>query len=444
MSRHYYILAALLLLIFACSKDKIYVASALDNELENVINRYGGTDEFILPESDDYQNIPQDPFNPLSQGKIELGKMLFYETGLALAPIHDVAEGTYSCATCHIPSAGFRPGRPQGIADGGAGFGDNGEGRFMGGLYDETELDVQGARPLSVLNVAFVENTSWNGQFGGGGVNVGTEALWSQDTTTEINHLGYAGLESQNIEGLKIHRMVVNKEIADTYGYTSYFDACFPEYPEEERYTLETASFAISAYLRSLLTTEAPFQLWLKGDHTALTDSEKRGGILFFDKANCASCHREANLGSNTFYALGVNDLFQNAASFNTDENDPRNFGRGGFTGEAEDMFKFKVPQLYNMADAPFYFHGASKESLREVVEYFNLAIPENDRVPANLIAPNFDPLELSDQEITDLEAFLANALRDPNLERYVPEEVLSGNCFPNNDAFSQVDLGCN
>ena len=442
MNRSLILLSVLSILLFSCNQDKTYIASEYDYALERALDRVGGKSNFRLPASDDFTNIPQDPYNQLSAVKVELGKLLFFETGLALSPRHEIGRGTYSCASCHIPSAGFRPGRPQGIADGGAGFGENGEGRFMGPVYAEDELDVQGIRPLSVLNVAYVTNTLWNGQFGSEGANVGTEALWSQDTVTEINHLGFAALESQNIEGLDLHRMVVNKEVTDTYGYTPYFDAAFGEYPEAERYTHRTASFAISAYLRTLLTNEAPFQKWLAGKKDALTDAEKRGAILFFDKANCGSCHRSPSLGAGSFYALGVNDLYQTGA-LNTDASDKKNLGRGSFTGEQEDMFKFKVPQLYNLADAPFYFHGGSQETLRDVIDYFNAAIPENANVPESQIAANFVPLYLSDEEIEDLEAFLSNALRDPNLDRYVPQQILSGNCFPNNDPFSRVDLGC-
>ena len=106
-------------------------------------------------------------------------------------------------------------------------------------------------------------------------------------------------------------------------------------------------------------------------------------------------------------------------------------------------MFKFKVPQVYNTKDMPFYFHGSSKTDLREVVEYFNAGIPENDRVPAANISDFFHPLNLTDTEVNELTEFLAEGLYDANLSRYVPESVLSGNCFPNNDPQSQADMGC-
>ncbi|MEL7251177.1 MAG: hypothetical protein AAFO03_22305, partial [Bacteroidota bacterium] len=127
-----------------------------------------------------------------------------------------------------------------------------------------------------------------------------------------------------------------------------------------------------------------------------------------------------------------------------TGENDERNLGRGGFTQREEDMFAFKVPQLYNLKNAGFYFHGSSRQSLGDVVEYFNAGIPENPRVNPDNISPFFHPLNLSDQEVVDLTEFITHGLYDPNFDRYVPESVLSGNCFPNNDPISQEDLGCN
>lgn len=314
----------------------------------------------------------------------------------------------------------------------------------MSDYYSPEQLDVQGARPLNVLNAAYVTNALWNGQFGGRDVNEGTEAVWSEHNGTTINHLGYGGLESQNIESLHLHRMVVNKDVVTSLGYLPYFDSAFSEFSEEERYSDVTASFAIAAYLRTLLTTEAPFQYYLKGDKDALTAQEKRGALLFFSDAKCAACHNGPSLNAMNFYALGVKDLHQTEHTvFNTSPNDTRLLGRGGFTGAEEDMYKFKVPQLYNLKDTPFYFHGSSKTSLEEVVKYFNDAVVENPNVPSSQIPPIFRPLGLSQAEMDDLVAFLKNGLHDPNLKRYQPDYILSGDCFPNNDLQSRIDLGC-
>ncbi|MEL6988482.1 MAG: cytochrome c peroxidase [Bacteroidota bacterium] len=433
-------------LFWACSYDEVNFEAVTDQQLKLLVANAspdGDSRFYILPDGRELSEIPQDPKNPLSFQKITLGKFLFFETGIATAPEKEIGLETYSCSSCHIPSAGYKPGRFQGIADGAVGFGENGSVRMKRIDYDEEEIDAQGARPLSVLNVAFVENTSWNGQFGGKGVNEGTESLWNEEEMTIVNELGFAGIESQNIEGMELHRFHVDKEVTDRLRYTNLFDLSFPEISEDQRYSNFTASLAISAYIRSLITNEAPFQEWLKGDKDALTYEQKRGAALFFGKANCSNCHKNQNLGSNEFYALGVNDLYQLGA-LKTGPDDRRNLGRGGFTKLESDNYKFKVPQLYNMKGAPFYFHGSSKESLEEVIDYFSNAEPENPNVPEGQISPKFLPLNLSDREKADLLAFLEDALFDPNIDRYVPLEVRSGNCFPNNDELSKEDLNCN
>jgi len=417
--------AATLLLLYACSSDEL--SAPVEFDLKQTLNSAsptGSYDAYILPDGSDLSAIPQDPKNPLTREKIELGKMLFYETGLALDPMHEEGKETYSCSSCHVPECGYMPGRAQGIADGGRGFGTLGDERWKNPIYADTELDVQGARPLSLMNVAYTTNTSWSGQFGGNDANIGTEHLWD-GTVAEVNHLGYFG-------------------VTDDLGYTPLFDAAFPDFQGDERYSDVTSSLAISAYLRSMVTNEAPFQQWLKGDETALTRDQKHGAILFFGKAGCFRCHNGPALNNaNEFYALGVNDLYQSGLAFATDENDIRNFGRGGFTGEASDMHKFKIPQLYNMRETPFFFHGSSKRSMMEVVDYFNAGIPENENVPTENIAPQLHPLNLTHQEKIELVDFLENALWDDEYRRYVPEFVLSGNCFPNNDQASREDLGC-
>lgn len=431
--------------LVSCTQDQTTDTLEIDVRLRNSIaeaSETGDADYYILPSSDDLANIPQDPKNPLTKAKVELGRQMFYETGLAQDALKESGMGTYSCSSCHLPSAGFRPGTAQGIADGGVGFGFNGDGRVRNTEYREDEIDVQSARPLSLINVAYVTNTSWNGQFGSTGVNVGTENVWHENEALELNELGFHGLETQNIDGLIVHRMSINKEVFDQFGYTAMFDDAFPDVEEENRYGLVQASQAISAYLRTVLADQAPFQQWLKGDENAMSTSEKEGAALFFGKARCSNCHFRPNLGSLEFHALGVKDMYQ-SPSFDAAESDRRNLGRGGFTLNEEDNYKFKVPQLYNMDDAPFFFHGSSKRTLEEVIDYKIEAVSENSNVSNDRLSSVFKPINLNEEERSNLLLFLKTSLRDPNLERHMPTEVLSGQCFPNNDPQSIMDLGC-
>lgn len=428
------------MLVVACGCMFEEVFSPLDNELSNLIPE---PERFILPGPDQLADIPQSPENPLTPEKIALGNLLFFEPAFSTEAIHSISLQTFTCSSCHIPERGFRAGRLQGIADGGKGIGNLGAERVKNGYYLDSEIDAQGARPLAVINTAFVTNSMWNGSFGSKFVNEGTEDQWGvSDPATAQNKNYYGNLEGQNIEGLKTHRMKYTKSTITQYGYKEMFDAAFPDLPEDIRYSNTAASFALSAFLRSMTTTQAPFQRWLKGDYKAMSDEEKRGAILFFGKAGCVGCHSEKNLGSIQFAALGVDNLYQHGG-LKTDASDLRNKGRGGFTNRKEDEFKFRVPQLYNLGDGGPYFHGSSKQTLEEVVEYFNNGIPENPDVPAGQIHPLFRPLGLTEAEKKDLVVFLKTGLRDPDLLRFKPSNVKSGMCFPNNDILSRHQTGC-
>ncbi len=443
----FYLFMVITVIFFSCKKETD-LEETLDNKLENVLAEVAngkGITHFIMPESDDFASIPQDPKNPLTQEKVALGKLLYHETGLALAPMRSIGKGTYSCASCHFASAGFQAGRHQGISEGGRGFGNNGEGRDIIAAYPEAELDVQPVRTPSAMNGAYQELMLWNGQFGATGANTETYEQWDVGSPKETNELGFQGLETQAIAGMKVHRLSVTNEFIESTGYKELFDQAFPEVSEEQRYGREQAGLAIAAYERTLLANKAPFQEWLRGNASAMTNAEKRGAILFFEKGQCGSCHTGPVLNTMAFHAYGMNDLHEcSEPTFKSPFGDPSSLGRGGFTKEEDDMYKFKVPQLYNLADSPFYGHGSSMRSIREVVAYKNAGIAENPSVPEEQLADAFQPLGLTESEINDITTFLETALRDPSLERYVPNTVLSGQCFPNNDDISKRDLGCN
>ncbi len=418
----------------------------LDEQLQSSLTQAGGSqglDFFKMPASTDLGQIPQDPLNPLTAEKVTLGKFLFHETAIAINPNQPGGEGTYSCASCHHAAAGFQAGMAQGIGEGGSGFGTAGEGREKSADYDGAMVDVQPIRTPSAMNGAYQQNLLWNGQFGATGINNGTDAYWTPGTPKADNEFGYEGLEIQAIAGLNVHRLQVEESLCEVNeDYVNMFADAFPAVAESERITREFAGLAIGAYERTLLSNEAPFQKWLAGDQSAMSDSEKRGALLFFGKAECSACHTGPALNQMEFYALGMNDLRALPNILQLKDEDHK--GRADFTGLSEDMYKFKVPQLYNLKDSPFFGHGASFNSVREVIEYKNAGVAENAGVPASQISSDFKPLGLSDEEIGDLTAFLETGLYDANLTRYEPTSLPSGQCFPNNDVQSKLDLGCN
>ena len=424
---------------------------ALAAELDALLTRAaGGREAFLLPDPGDLAAIPQDPANPLDPERVALGRLLFHDTGFALGG-RSGETGTWSCATCHHAGAGFKSGARQGIGEGGEGFGPRGDARRLAAGFDAlahadaaTRPDLQPVASPTILNAAWQDVMLWNGQFGNGadGVNAGVdpERLMTEGTPKAVNARGLSGLEVQAIAGSAVHRLRFDagSPLQTVPEYRERFAAAFgydPAHPGGADVAGD-AGLAIAAFERTVIADRAPFQRWLRGEEDAMDEASLRGAALFFGEAGCADCHAGPALSSapgasaaETFFALGFADLDADPVGAHGAVDAPTRRGRGGFTGEAHEDFAFKVPPLYNLADAGALGHGASFASVREVVEYKNAGAVQNRAVPAAAIDPRHRPLGLDAAELDALVAFLETGLRDPDLARYQPASVPSGSC---------------
>ena len=440
-----------MLFFVSCKNDDGYIAvkSDLDSDLELLLKNVSngeGNNFFVLPSENDYAKIPQDPLNPITAEKVALGKMLVHETATGGNPKMEINKFNYACASCHPVAAGFYAGLLQGISEGGSGFGIAGEGRVImpPNLMPLDSVDILPIKVPTLLNVAYQEVALWNGSLGGTGIN--TPFINQNASDLPDNLLGYEGLEVQGLVGQEAHRLKIDREFVETFGYKPMFDSAFPDLPQEDRYSRLAAGLAIAAFNRTVLANQAPWQDWLKGDYDALTTDQKKGAFTFFSNGKCYQCHTGPALKSNAFYAWGLKDFDPAEAVILNKGRSFKNealLGRGGFTGREEDNYKFKVPTLYNLKMNSFYGHGGSFKTLREIVEYKVKGTKENIKVPDENLADQFGTISLTEEEITYLVDFIKNGLYDPNIERYAPKAVLSGNCIPNNDKQSRIDLGC-
>lgn len=155
---------------------------------------------------------------------------------------------------------------------------------------------------------------------------------------------------------------------------------------------------AIAAFEKTLETSNSAFDNYINGNDTTLfTLSAKRGREIFNVKGKCFDCH---------FGPDFTTDLFRNIGLFNgKDLNDS---GRFVITRNLADLGRFKTPGLRNIAMTAPYMHNGMHKTLREVIDYYN----EPDKFITNSI--NRDtllrkPLGLTEQEKTDLEAFLVS-----------------------------------
>ena len=136
MKNWYFVLLAMGIVIFSCQHDSLN--SSLENKLRSAIAGVapsGSEDYYILPSSKSLSAIPQSPANPLTPQKVALGMLLFHEPAFSVEPKHQEGYQTLSCASCHISSAGFKPNRMQGIADGASGYDTLCEGRSKNPVY---------------------------------------------------------------------------------------------------------------------------------------------------------------------------------------------------------------------------------------------------------------------------------------------------------------------
>ncbi|WP_317930746.1 cytochrome-c peroxidase [Halioxenophilus sp. WMMB6] len=453
---------AAVLMLSACGSDNKSSEEIYSSDLKATLKADSagvGLEAYMLPEAGDLASIPQDPNNPLTAEKVALGQFLYHETALAVNGVNPTRAGTWSCASCHQARAGFKSGILQGIAEGGEGFGLAGEGRTFADGFDAASADptmrpdVQPLTSPAVLNAAYQEVMLWNGQFGnmvGGVVNLGiADAVLATPGTPKANNdRQLSGIETQAIAGLTVHRMkVVDDTILQTNAtYQEMFAAAYPDGSTD---VLEDAGKAVAAFERSIIANQAPFQLWLRGDKSAMSLEELKGAMLFFGDAGCSSCHRGPGLSSEAgatedqvFMSMGFADFDPNNPAVTGTVDAASSKGRGGFTGEAADNYKFKIPQLYNLLDTNVFGHGGSFNSVRDVVAYMNAGIPQKV-LPEGTLDSRFQPLGLTEEDIDNITAFLEISLYDPNLLRYEPSSLPSGNCFPVNDGVAQVDLGC-
>lgn len=119
---------------------------------------------------------------------------------------------------------------------------------------------------------------------------------------------------------------------------------------------------AIAIFERSLITPNAPFDHYLRGDQDALTSKEKEGYSLF-KTYGCISCHQGINIGGNMYQRMGVmNNYFAHRPITNEDR------GRYNVTKDERNMYQFKVPSLRNIEVTYPYLHDGSAETLQDII----------------------------------------------------------------------------
>jgi cytochrome c peroxidase len=336
--------------------------------------------------------VPVPADNPMSPEKIELGRMLFWDSRLG-------GDASSPCVVCHEP---------------GKGWGDGGE---ISRGYPGTQ---HWRNSQTVLNSAYYNKLFWEGN---------VTSLEAQAPAAAEGNV--AGNGDSSLMEMRLRFI--------------------PEYVERFRKVFGTewprithAWQAIAAFERTLVSDpkRVPLDRYMNGDKNALNDSQKRGMALFHGKAGCIQCHNGPLASDQRFYSLGVpeNEVFKSEPLYQIThrwEHYQKGITEKGYRGADLDMGyyyvtkspgdigKFRTPGLRELKYTAPYMHNGIFYTLDEVVDFYNKG--GGDANWPNK-TPLVKPLGLTEQEKKDLVAFLEALSMDkpllmdpPRLPPYQP-----------------------
>jgi cytochrome c peroxidase len=289
----------------------------------------------VLPAHPDYpvDNLP-------TADRINLGRHLYFDLRLS-------RDHSMSCATCHSPFKGWADGSPRAV-----GFG-------------KIEL---GRHSPTVLNTAFNTAQFWDGR----------AATLEAQAVGPILAAGEMNMPSES--------EVINT-IRNAPEYKAMFQAAYGGEP-----SMETIGKAIAAFERTIVSGPSRFDDYVGGNKSALSESEKRGLILFTTTASCTACHNGPNFTDSKCHSLGL----KQHGPLEID------LGRFNVTKDPKDKFAFKTPGLRNIEQSGPYMHDGSLTSLEQVVEFYDKG-GDNKDARSHLIKP----LRLTESQQEDLVNFL-------------------------------------
>ena len=302
---------------------------------------------------------PIKPAEAVDAEKAALGYALFHDVRLSL-------DNTVSCASCHaLETAGV----------------DNHQ--YSHGVDDQ----LGGVNAPTVYNAVYNFVQFWDGR---------AKTLADQAAGPPLNPVEMASPSFDHI----IAKLQADKPFAKA------FAKVYPDGLTEANIT-----DAIEEFERTLVTPDSRFDLWLRGDDSAIT-SEELAGYELFKRYDCATCHVGPNLGGKSYELMGLRrHYFADRGLELTHEDN----GRYKETQIERDRHRFKVPGLRNVEHTWPYYHDGTRHTLDEAI--YDMGLYQSG-------------VELSDAEVEQIEAFLKTLTGKYNGEYITsnnPRELIHG-----------------
>ena len=272
----------------------------------------------------------------IDEAKVALGFALFHDPRLSV-------DNTVSCSTCHsLETAGV----------------DNHQ--YSHGVNDQ----LGGVNAPTVYNAVYNFVQFWDGR---------AKTLADQAAGPPLNPVEMASESFDQI----IAKLAADKD------FSKAFSAVYADGLTEANIT-----DAIEEFERTLITPDARFDKWLRGDDSALTADELAGYELF-KQYDCATCHVGPNLGGQSYELMGLRRHYfaDRGLELTVEDN-----GRFKETQVERDRHRFKVPGLRNVEHTWPYYHDGTRETLEEAVR--DMGIYQSG-------------VELTEAEVDQITAFL-------------------------------------
>lgn len=313
--------------------------------------------EFSKIDFQDIGSLPEVEFpsdNPYSKEKSELGKILFYDPRLS-------SSQQIACASCHDPELAWTDNKTLS-------FGHN------------RQLGTRNS--MTIMNVAFAKTLFWDGR---------AKSLEEQSL-----------IPIQDSKEMDEHIHLAVEKISNIKGYEKLFEQAFGD----QKVSAERISKAIATFERTIKSESSKFDKFINGKPELFSDDEVMGLHLFRTKAKCINCHNTGYFSNNKFENIGTGLL-------NTKNED---IGRYKITKNTDDVAKFRVPSLREIGRTGPWMHNGAFTPLRDVITFYNAGNPELEKRKSTIYEGKtlvskkskvLEPLYLTNEEITQLEAFL-------------------------------------
>jgi cytochrome c peroxidase len=315
---------------------------------------------------------------------IELGKYFYFDNRLS-------GDWGVSCASCHDPKKGW------------------GDGQALSAGYPSMEYFRNSP---TVLNSKHQKRFMWDGRLDGS--DAGTLV---RDMITEAH--------TMNMDSRLMQERL--KQVPE-------YHALWQKWRPNDDINGMRVFNVIGEFIKTLETTNAPFDKFKKGDESALTSEQKDGYALFKGKANCVACHNGPIGSDGNLHKTGVpehTDVLKNplrtitmlrhyaTSGMPNYMNARTDVGAYAITKDKRDIGKFRTAQLRDLKYTAPYMHNGTFASLDEVIDFYdkgggagselkplNLSASEKKALKAFLLSLSGDPVEVKDPGQPDMQVW--------------------------------------